>query len=420
MRLRTVSTLLLAATLWACQSSGPQGRYESIHEQIRHGDYAEALEGAQRLRDENPDDGEAAALHKKASVAYLLERGRRLTFDDQDDEALAVFEQVVEFAPESRQAQMWLEKTRRKLATRWIHIGLELHATDNLEGAIEAYKNALKYAPGDESAENGLEVAEFITQHRQEVGGEYYKDGVRALADYWLEQAYTNFAYSLKYDEKDSRSELRRAEVKEMLAQQRVHLGREFERDGLYGAAHTEYRIALTLDENAEAREGLERTQREADAKKLLDEAEMHILRDNLDRARELLSEGSKLTTLQTEQFQGMRDSIENAVYEGMYQEALNHERDLEYVEAVQAFDRLLAQANWFKDALARRTTLQGNIEAAAERYEQARMADSDEERYQLLQEIELYFWPNYRDVRSRLKALEPQVGAELPVIEGE
>ncbi len=400
--------LLTAALLLAgCASSSAKRARSEVNEKIDHGDFRAAVADAAAFYREHPNSEDARLLHLRARAAWMLDTGRSLSFEGRDDEALAIFREVQELVPDSLQAQQWVTKTEHKLGTHWNNIGLEYHASDNLPAAMEAYQTALTYLPENDSAIAGLAAARFLSQYRDGVGGGYYTAGVRALSEYYLQQARAAFEKTLKYREQDPQSEMRRDQVKVMLSAQRTHLAASLEEKGLFGAAKNEYKMALSLDpENSEAAIGVERAGREAQAKIMLLAAEMQILRRSFDQARQTLAEGAELTEVQDELFQGAMAGIDDAIYEDMYQSAIDLYKDGDYEGAVVRFDRLLEKSEYYKDARTRRENLQADILAAQERYDLAKTAATDEERLRLLREIEI-FWTNYKDIQIQIHRLE-------------
>jgi hypothetical protein len=93
-----------------------------------------------------------------------------------------------------------------------------------------------------------------------------------------------------------------------------------------------------------------------------------------------------------------------------VYRDALALERDWRYEEAAVRYDELLAEAQFYKDAIARRDTLNEYVRRAAELYEKAGAAATPEEQLMFLRQIEL-FWPEYKDVPVRIRALEKPQG---------
>ena len=397
--------LALALAFAGCASASRTG-VDAVRDDVDHGQYDKAVRKADRLRREHPGDAGYEELHRMATVAWLLNKGRHETLLDKDLEALGTFHEALDLDPQSAEVASWIDKTVRKLSRTWLERGLELHASGKLEEAVEAYSKALEYLPGDVSALNGLGEATIQVNYRAGMGQEYFQQGLQALSEYFLEQARSRFAYSGKYRPEDAKTDQRRKQVAALLAQQRVTVGLGIETSGRFGAARNEYRLAVALDpDNQQAQEGFERCSKEAKAYELLAQAKMEIVRGRIAHALVLVEEGEALTTAQKDLFQGTRDEIQQRGYEEIYQAALAHERDLEYEQAVATFAELLSKADYYKDALARKETLEQYIQLAAELYAKAQAATTDQEKLESLRKISV-FWPEYKDVAAQLRAL--------------
>jgi tetratricopeptide (TPR) repeat protein len=405
--IRSLPALLAAlALLPACAGTRTRTSAEHFNELIDHRRYEEAVREAARLAEDRPDDAEAQDLHRLVSMAWLLEQGRRLTFKDRDEEALAVFRQAADLEPDNQVVRTWIDKTQRKLADTWLTRGLEAHAEGEIDKAIEAYSKALEYQPGDISALNGMAQAVILTNYRKGLSETYYKEGMHALSDYWLQQARARFAYSEKYDPGAERTERRLQHVDRLLADERVVVAQRLEEETLYGAARNEYRLAAALDpDNQTAQDGFQRMDTEAKATAKLEEARMMILRRDFPQAESLIEEGQTLTAKQQALFEGARIDIEEAHLEDMYSEAIALEKDYRYPEAIEAYTRIIDRAQFYKDVLTRRSTLEGYIQKAQELYDEAQQT-SGEQKLQLLQEIEV-FWPDYKDVPQQIGQLQ-------------
>ncbi len=394
----------LALLVGACAVT--EKRSESVEYHLKHMDYEAAVQLAAREAKARPDDPAAQDLHRRATVALLLERGRRLTLDDSDVEALRLFQQASELAPDSPEVASWVDKTRRKLADRWLQVGLELHSSGEIEAAVAAYEQCLALAPADPVALGALEEAVKTVDHRGRKFQSYFQEGVVAMSDYWLERARSRFEYAAKYKPDEERTQLRSQQVRLMLARQRLRVAEGLEAEGLFGAAKNEYRMALELaPDDPESQAAMERCSKEVEAQRLLEMADYELLRKNYDRAGEHLARGEQLTQKQKERFEGARARIQESRHEDLYAVAVALEKDQRYPDAVEKYQELLDIAQYYKDVFTRRDTLKAYIELAASLYAKADSASSDAERLDLLTQIEV-FWPDYRDVRSRLEAL--------------
>ncbi len=402
--------LVLAVTLGSCAETGVR-REDSVEWNMSHAQFARALELARAEAKAHPHDAQAQALLKRAQIAALLEAGRRLTLEDDDVAALKVFEQALELDASSPELQAWIKKTELKLGDRWLQVALELHARGDLPGALDAYEQSLRYHPEFDLALGGMAQARKEIDHRELLGKRYFEGGVHALSDYWLERAKGLFAYSNKYKPGLEHTLERTKQVNLLLAQQRQKVAQAYEKQGLFGAAHSEYRMALALaPDDPPSKAALERCSKEVLAQRKLEDAKYQIMRGNFERAEKLIEVGLTLTTAQTDKFEGARALIQEQRNERVYQEAFALERDQRFSEAIDKYGELLAQASYYKDTLARVDTLKGYVALAEELYKQAGEAGDDKARLDFLRQIQV-FWPEYRDVARLVTELEQKPG---------
>ena len=374
---------------------------------VTHGQYAEALREAAELAAEHPDDPHYARLHQLTSVGFLMEAGRRATLDDRDTEALEYFERALQIDPESVHAQAWGQKTRHKLGDIWYARARQLHADDDLLGALEAYETALEYDPTLNFARENAGRVVLQLNYREGLSEGYYNDGVRALNDYRLHEAKSRFAYVGKYREADDKSKRRVREVDRQLSIERAIIAFGHEQTGLYTAARNEFKWALILDpENADAQEGLARNEIEAEASRLLHEGEMMVLRGEWERGKAMLEEGKRLTIEQHEAFDEALAKIDDARLKAMYERGLAYEHDFRYREAIEVYAQVLESRAYYEDTRPRKETLEEYVQRAGELYSQAAAAESEAARLRLLRQIEV-IWPEYEDVGEQIEALE-------------
>lgn len=401
--------LLLPAALGSCAETGVRPE-DTVEWNLHHMQFERALELADAGVKAHPDDPAAADLQRRARVAALLEQGRRLTLEDEDVEALKTLEQALRLDPQAQEIKDWIRKTQLKLADRWLQVALEQHARGDLESALDAYEQALRYHPGYEVAINGMDQAVKEVNHRELLSKNYFEGGVHALSDYWLERAKGLFSYSNKYKPKQEHTLERSKQVSLLLAKQRQKVAQAFEKQGLYGAARSEYRMALALaPDDPPSKEALERCTKEVAAQRKLEDCHYQIMRGNFDRADKLIDEGLALTVAQKELFDGARAKIQEQKHERVYQEALALERDQRFAEAILKYGELLAQASYYKDTLARVDTLKGYVTLAEDLYKKAAEAADDKTRLDFLQQIRI-FWPEYKDVPRQVSELEKKL----------
>jgi tetratricopeptide (TPR) repeat protein len=404
---RLVPALLLASTA-ACQALAGEGEEpSSVPDLLRRGRYVQALEQAERAHREAPQDARAEREYRLASAAVLLERGRRLLFDDRDEEALEQFLEAQRIAPEEPAIADWIYNARQKLALYWYEQAMECQASADLERAREHLERSLEYLPEFERSRAALLRALLQLNYRAGMGEEYYEQGVRNLHEHLLDQADFAFSASLKYEPDGERAVERRELTREQLAEERAAIAAGLEERGIFAAARNEYRMALLLDAaNAQAQAGYERAGREEQAAEHLREADWRTLRKEYDLARAALAEGRALTEQQLEAFDAAEQALEEALLGDLYDRARLLESDQRYEEAVVAYNELLGRAPYFRDAISRRDTLEEYVTDAAELYAQVLAASDPAEQRRLLLQIAV-FWPDHRDVQRRLAELE-------------
>jgi tetratricopeptide (TPR) repeat protein len=245
------STALALLILGGCAASS--ARTDDVRSLIQHDRYSEALHLAEQRAQERPDDPAVQADWELASVASLLERCRRACFEDRDDEALEFARQAREIAPGDRIVEGWFAKMNAKLADRARAQAIEAHASDNLELARAKFEEALRYAPNDLRAKDGVAQVLLKMNYRNGMGENYYREGTQALSIYFLHEARTLFSYTIKYQPTNQRAADRKGEVSTMLAEDRAAIAADLESRGLYAAAENEYRIALLVEPTLQA-----------------------------------------------------------------------------------------------------------------------------------------------------------------------
>ena len=139
---------------------------------------------------------------------------------------------------------------------------------------------------------------------------------------------------------------------------------------------------------------------------KLLAKAEMDLLRGDFGAAENGIEGAADITGLQTDAVGRLRAQLQDARFEEMYQEAFGLERDYLFLEAVQAYEELMAEAESYRDAIRRRNSLREFILLAQDLYAKGIAAETDEEAAEFLRQIPV-FWPEYLDVDKRLAEIE-------------
>lgn len=427
-RFRPLPSILLLVWpgLLACQSLSPgDSLSDEVHLLVASGQYAAAVEVAQARVSAEPNNAHARDEHRLASVAFLLDKGRQWSFRGDDEAALELFDQAraLSLPPELEsdsstsesglastpdQPQQWIDKTRAKIAAEKMDRGEKLLASGDLAEAGEAFAGAAEYDSSLRDLEAAVASIEKRLKFHADLAEEYYNEGISQLRKGDLEVAGSRFSYSAKYSHGEGRAKQRLIEVKGELARRHVALAETLESTGFFSAARVEYLTAADRDPScAEALEGLERMNGEAQAFETLKRGEMWVLRKNWGRAREVLLTGREQTQMQKEAFDQALTRLEDARTAEAYELAMNLEHDFRFDQAIAQYVVVLEGRDFFLDARARLDTLRGKVERVEALYK-AQGAEADlQERHRLLREIES-LWPDYKDIQTLLGSSGP------------
>ncbi len=411
--------------LAACQTSREEGEVQDVAWLVRHGEYAKAREEARTLVELSPDDPQARELLRGAEAAYLLELGRRSVLDGDGKRGLVFFRQALELDTDNDVALGWILKTRVQLAEEALDLGWNESSGGDLDLAESYFEEVLSHLPrGTESerietlryqAKSGLDRVLLTKNYRETQSASYFREGMNDLRVYRLPSAAHGFGVSLEYDEDNERATNRKGDVDSMLASEMLAKAEGLEASGLYSAARNEYRRVLLIEEDSQpARDGLDRMDVEVRVNKLLAKAEMDLLRGDFGAAENGIEGAADITGLQTDAVGRLRAQLQDARFEEMYQEAFGLERDYLFLEAVQAYEELLAEAESYRDAIRRRNSLREFILLAQDLYAKGIAAETDEEAAEFLRQIPV-FWPEYLDVDKRLAEIERRLAAKQP-----
>ena len=413
--------LPLFAGLVGCKTVAPDATNDVIA-LVQAGHYERAMVEAKELHAKRPDDPDAERLARDAEIAFLLDQGRQVTFAGDPATSLGIFRQALRLDPHNQVALGWVAKTRLQLAEDHLDIAFTLTGPDELREAEAEFEVALAYLPegipGPRSArielqaKLGLVRVLHIQQYHETVSRSNFSEGLRNYRDLLMNRAKQCFTVAREHDPGNVRTEDRIADVEVIMANEEIAKALGLEEEGFFHAARNQYRMVLLIDPNNEvARDGLDRMDIEARASDTFDEAQMKIVRGEFDDAQQLIEDAGALTDAQDETAGILNATLEDARLREMYEHAIGLERDYLYAEAVEAFDELLADTEFYEDSVARRDTILEFIELATEYYANALAAETDEEARGFLRRIPV-FWPDYRDVDERLRDIEGRLAA--------
>ena len=198
---------LVMTSFSACQAPAAQQERDDVAASIQHGRYAEAVEQARRMAEENPGDARARALHLDAQVALILDQGRVQVFHGDLTRALQYFEEARALAPEHPTVASWIEKTRAQLAVQWLDAAAENTGPERMEQAEQCFEKVLLYDPHNADAKRGLSQLLLLENYRAGMSKTYFDDGLSSFRELFLQQARCSVQISPRYAENEPANE---------------------------------------------------------------------------------------------------------------------------------------------------------------------------------------------------------------------
>ncbi len=407
---------LLALLALAC-ASGPRVSdisIQSIESLTRNGDYARAARASVQLLDDlGPSSAlrpRVIALQEEISIASGLETVRQMVFEGREVEALAIVEDLKAAHPGVEAIDAWMERVRTKIADGWFEMARAAVADERFDDARHAYAMSVEFDPTRAVVQDLLTELDRVEAWRAGVADEIYYSGVGHLVGGRLLEAAGDFGKVGKYREKPTRAKQRVSEVNVLLADARVASAAALVAEGHFSAAAKEYEEAARLNPNSEQiAADLERMRAEARANQMLIEGRSMILRGELERGAEEITAGLELTDLQKDAFQSELDGIGERRVRAAYDRALGLEHDFQFEQAVVAYEAILESRDFFRDCRARIDVLKDKITEAERLHAEAAQAEDGAAELALLRQIEV-FWPDYRDIPGRIRALTKEI----------
>lgn len=233
-------------------------------QKLNDGDYEDAL----RELEELPPTKVNELRQKIIDTKELLGKGKTSLKTSQYEEAIRAFDQVLRIAPDDRRAMNYRSQAGYQLSIQSGENDLNL---GNLESAIEKFKDALKWKPGDSYAAERLQKTEEAINIEKELSQQFERAKLAYENGDYLD-AENILANILNVDSK-------RQEVSEFLS--KVKIARQQALSDVAKLKISEARQLLAINNYAEAekpvREVLLENQDSLEARQILDEIKRRI-----------------------------------------------------------------------------------------------------------------------------------------------
>ncbi len=361
---------------------------------------------------ENSDDPWVRLVY----LMYLMQMGQDMVFNNQEYQAIDIFESILEKEPGNTTAAKWVQKAKIKLASKAVARGDEHQRSGELSEALMAYHDAIGHVPDYPPALKGVEAVIKQVQAREARADDQYIRGVAALGERLYGVTWYHMINAIELNPEHEQARSKRDAVAARMTRDRYERALTLEDGGYYGAALKEYQaIQQRAPDFAGLTSRIERMRREVETERLIRDAEMAGFRNQYIKAREILEKAFETTSLQQAKISDLLLLVKEREAEDKYQRARILELEYHLEEALTAYQEI--DSTWqfeegFKDVKDRIADLSSTVQVASEAYAkgvEAEQAGNLEEAVDAYKEA-LLVYPGYRSLDKKVEDLEAKI----------
>jgi tetratricopeptide (TPR) repeat protein len=385
------------------------------------GNYYQAFLILEESRNPDQPDDELEREYWRARLFYLLDLGQELVFENREAEAIEELQKALALDPDNEVALEWIAKSRSKLADRARVAGDAERVQGHLDLALGYYQEALRHVSDHTLGLAGLRLVEEAYEQKERRAKDEHMQGVRAMFDRRYNEVLHHETIALEHDPSHDDARALHARVIAVIADEQYDRARRVEEDRKYGAALMEYLMVQELVPDYPGLEQqIEHMKNEVAAEALIRKAEMVIRRAQYQAEevvrREMFAEASKLLNEAFQTSISDQATISELMviarekeYETHYYAAKDLELQSKFEDAVEAYK--VIDGEWpdgFMDVKARVTDLEEAIAQAEQAYATGQEAERQGDIEAALEAYRyaLLFYPRYRDLEEKIKAL--------------
>ncbi|MBC8327652.1 MAG: hypothetical protein ISR76_02970 [Planctomycetes bacterium] len=405
--------LFLTLLLPACTSLSPM---EAGDQQFRLGHYAAALESYQQAAPDGAGSAEIEARIESARFQLVLQHARDLLHVEQPQRSLEVLGIADRLRPGAPATASLRARAHQKIGIGYAELGRDLYGAERPAEALEAFTQALAYAPENQVAQEGQVLAQERLDAQERLGEEFFFLGLAELDAGAEDRAHTAFQHAATQWGDDTRAGELLEQVSAELARRSRTQARDFLDLGLIGPAWLALRDADHLTPGVpEVESKLAEIESSMMADLDLDSAELALLGGYPDRA---LDEVAKVLERDAEGVEGrtaqIRREAEALEARQLYTRARACELDGLVVRAARLLEQIVAGGQpGYEDIPARLAKARQSIAAAEGSYREALEAESAGDRGRYLERLQATVGSarDFRDASQRLRLLTAKAG---------
>ncbi len=409
-KIRTLLPGLLLLT--AC---GTHSAIEQSRNFARLGDYRNAFQVLDAVRTEEQKDGGSVAsdlesAHHQAWLAFLLASARDHIFEEKEELALLDLATLEEQAPDYRGAKALRERALYKKAVRAAQRGDEFLLRKDLMNALTCYIESEKSLPGIKAAADGAENVRKALERLSARAQDQFLEAVRKMPEFRFVEVRWHANNAVTNNPLREDASALRSRAQREIALRAFARGRECEKKDQFGAALVEFKSAQKLDKSLPGvDEAIVQMEREVEASRLLEKAQMDMRTHSFDLAREQLSKAFELSVMARGRISELMIETRRLEGESRYQVG----RDLEVLgkkaEALAAYEALSKEwPEGLSDEKARIDGLRIDVDNAQKEWTDAEAAETAGD---LAKAVEHYqnaerFYAGWKDGKARIERL--------------
>jgi hypothetical protein len=403
-------TVLLLASVWSCQAA----TLEDGDTAFRRANFYKALDIYTHL----PADEQDAARIERARYFLMEHNTRELLHLNRPEDAATMLDYLTQVAPADRAEELLglRARTNLQIAERYYNIGYEYSEANNPEAAAEALRISLSWNPDLESSQKLLVKAEDWVAAQDQIGEDFYFQGMEHLRTHQDLRARTSFMHAASMLGEESLAQSRLEGVTLQLAEESRALGRMYLEAGLTGPAWVAILDSMHLDPtNSEAMELVQAIENQVHSEGLLASADLATRGGAVEAADALLAEARVLgVTQHLQHLVELSEANQDVENHKRYRRARAYELDNQMVHAYSQYQAIREDEGGFgwEDVLLRMQALESRLGQAGEAYDRALSAEvaGNQVAYAEALAEDLHLSVDFKDVRVRFLAL-PSTG---------
>lgn len=423
---RSFPLVLSALGLLMCGGCATTSVLDESQRLASLGDYHNAFQVLDTERSRQLAGGDVSeefeTAYQSLRLKFLRDRAQRRIFREREEQALQDLDLVTQVDPDYPGIKTLRFEALSKKARRIVDRGDHKLSQNDFSGAMEDYLASQRLVPNYAPAKDGVERVRLETLRLDARAQQQFLQAVRKVPEFrhmevaWHAAAVIHLAPDTTDQRSAEASALQEAARKES-AQGVLLRAKECEDANQFGAARMLYVDARRLNPEIDGvEEAIVKMDREMEALKLLERAEIKMRNQLFGEADELLQEAYKLSTFS----RGGISELMLASRKFRGKQKYRHARDLEVmgkkIDALAAFEALAKEwPKGFEDEAARIVGLTVDVDSAKAEWQAAEEAEAAGK---LVEALDHYltaerFYAEWRDGEVHIARLRKAIAAK-------